>query len=273
MKAIPMDSLNKDFAASLLLPPFFRELASVVLIFKLLHVYFAVTSWFSPITFNGLSTPQTKWSATVFIIILCTIFTTRREICPPGPYEQCATPPTITCQVSRAAQTHFRKTKQLWITITKMYWLLIRKSKLSTSNKLLVHKIILKRIWTYGIQLWGMASSLSIEILEHLQSKSFHMIVNAPWYLPNTVIRRDLQISTVKEEIRRYSSQYSARLGAYPNWLSSTPHGATRQQAIEKTPTKWSAYQIPSVITDERYWALFYMPQYVFFYTSCLMYW
>jgi hypothetical protein len=34
------------------------------------------------------------------------------------------------------------------------------------------------------------------------------LIVDAPWYVPNTVIRRDLQIPTVKEEIRRYSSQY-----------------------------------------------------------------
>jgi hypothetical protein len=29
---------------------------------------------------------------------------------------------------------------------------------------------------------------------------------------------------------------------------NSKPHGATRQQAIWKTPAKWSAYQIPSVI-------------------------
>jgi hypothetical protein len=45
------------------------------------------------------------------------------------------------------------------------------------------------------------------------------MIVDAPWYVPNTVIRRDLQIPTVKEEIRRYSSQYSARLSAHTNDL------------------------------------------------------
>jgi hypothetical protein len=43
------------------------------------------------------------------------------------------------------------------------------------------------------------------------------MIVDAPWYVPNTVIRRDLQIQTVKEEIRRYSSQYSARLNTHAN--------------------------------------------------------
>jgi hypothetical protein len=60
-----------------------------------------------------------------------------------------------------------------------------------------------------------------------------------------------------------------------------------RQQAIAKTPAKWSAYKISSVIvlfvilvckshsqkpqealnllvTEERYWALFYMPLYTF---------
>jgi hypothetical protein len=45
------------------------------------------------------------------------------------------------------------------------------------------------------------------------------MIVDAPWYVPNTIIRKDLQTPTVKEEIRRYSSQYSARLGTHPNDL------------------------------------------------------
>jgi hypothetical protein len=45
------------------------------------------------------------------------------------------------------------------------------------------------------------------------------MIVDAPWYVPNTVTLRDLQIPTVKEEIRRYSSQYSARLSAHTNDL------------------------------------------------------
>jgi hypothetical protein len=46
------------------------------------------------------------------------------------------------------------------------------------------------------------------------------MIVDAPWYVPNTVIWRDLQTPTVKKEIRRYSSQYSARLSAHPNGLA-----------------------------------------------------
>jgi hypothetical protein len=60
----------------------------------------------------------------------------------------------------------------------------------------------------------------NIEILERFQSKALRMIVDALWYVTNTVIRRDLQIPTVKEEIRRYSSQYSARLCAHPNDLT-----------------------------------------------------
>jgi hypothetical protein len=118
-----------------------------------------------------------------------------------------------------------------------MYWLLGRKSKLSTSNKVLIYRLrqasflfkqrlcfkkyktILKPIWTYGIQLWGTASTSNIEILERFQSEALRMIADASWYVPNTVIRRDLQIPTVKEEIRRHSSQYSARLSAHPNEL------------------------------------------------------
>jgi hypothetical protein len=108
---------------------------------------------------------------------------------------------------------------QQGITRIKMYWLLGRKSKLSTSNKLLIYKTILKPIWAYGIQLWGTASTSNIEILERFQSKALRMIVDTPWYVLNTVIRRDLRLPTIKEEIRRYSSQHSARLSANSNDL------------------------------------------------------
>jgi hypothetical protein len=101
----------------------------------------------------------------------------------------------------------------------KICWLLGRKSKLCTNNKLHIYKTILKLIWTYRIQLWGTASTSNIETLERFQSKALRMIFHASWSLPNTVIWRDLQIRTVNEEIRRYSSQYRAHLSAHPNDL------------------------------------------------------
>jgi hypothetical protein len=74
----------------------------------------------------------------------------------------------------------------------------------------------------------GTASTSNIEILERFQSKALRMTVDAPCYVPNTVIRRDLQIPAVKEEILRYNSQYNARLKAHPN-----DHRNSRTSPIE----------------------------------------
>jgi hypothetical protein len=147
---------------------------------------------------------------------------------PNAPYKQCATPPWGRYQVSWAApwqetylaQAHFCKTET-----TRNHPhqnILVIRTKVKTLYKqqtFHIYKTLLKPIWTYGTQLWGMASTSNVEILERFQSKALRLIVDAPWYVPNTVIRRDLQIPTVKGEIRRYSSQYSARLSAHPNVL------------------------------------------------------
>jgi hypothetical protein len=111
----------------------------------------------------------------------------------------------------------FTKRKQLGMTLTEMHWLIGWKSKLSTRNKIFIYRATLKPLWTYEIQLWGTASTSSTEILEGFQSKVLRMIVDSPWYVPNTVIWRDLQTPTVTEEICHYSSQYSARLSLQSN--------------------------------------------------------
>jgi hypothetical protein len=93
-----------------------------------------------------------------------------------------------------------------------MYWVLGRKSKLCTSNKLLIYKTILKPIWAYGIKLWGTASTPNKEILQCFQSKALCMIPDAPWYVPNAVIQKE-------HEISRYGYHYSKRLSVHPNEL------------------------------------------------------
>jgi hypothetical protein len=114
----------------------------------------------------------------------------------------------------------YTKRKQLGLKLTKLYWLIGRNSKLTLDNKLLVYKIILKPIWTYGIQLWGTSSNSNIERLERYQSKVLRMITDAPWYVPNDVIRNDLGITTIKEEIKQLSAKYSNRLSNHPNALA-----------------------------------------------------
>lgn len=112
------------------------------------------------------------------------------------------------------------KRKQLALKLNKLYWVIGRRSQLSLESKLLVYKSIIKPIWTYGIQLWGSASDSNIEIIERFQSKVLRLIVDAPWYVPNEVIRRDLKVKTVKEEIRNYCVNYRQRLKDHPNKLT-----------------------------------------------------
>ena len=103
-----------------------------------------------------------------------------------------------------------------------MYWIKGRKSQLSLTNKLLVYKAILKPISTYGIQLWGTASNSNIDILEKSQPKVLRIITDAPCYVPNAVIKHDLQVPTVRKEVRTCSVTYHARLKGHPNDLATS---------------------------------------------------
>jgi hypothetical protein len=83
-------------------------------------------------------------------------FTTRRATCPPVKIIDVQHPQSdavkyLGLHLDRRLTWHkhiFTKRKQLGLTLTKMHWLLGRKSQLSTTNKLLLYKTILKPNWT-----------------------------------------------------------------------------------------------------------------------------
>jgi hypothetical protein len=102
----------------------------------------------------------------------------------------------------------FTKRKQLDLKLRKLYWIIGRKSQSSLENKLLVYKAIMKPIWTYGVQLWGSASNSNIETLERFKSKVLRIITDASWYVPNAVIKHDLKVLLVRQEVRNYGVTY-----------------------------------------------------------------
>lgn len=59
-----------------------------------------------------------------------------------------------------------RKRKQLTLKVSKLYWLIGNKCKLSLKNKLTIYKMIVKPVWAYGVQLWGTAGASNISKLQ-----------------------------------------------------------------------------------------------------------
>jgi hypothetical protein len=60
-------------------------------------------------------------------------------------------------------------------------------------------------------------------------STTLYFITDAPWYVPNDVIKRDLQVASVRQELRTFSVIYHARLEGHPidlatSLLQQPPH-------------------------------------------------
>lgn len=115
----------------------------------------------------------------------------------------------------------FTKRKQLSLQLRKMYWLIGPKSELNFENKLLHYNAIFKPIWSYGIQLWGTASSSNIAIIQRFQSKILSILTNAPWFVTNEILHRDLDMPLVNEEIVIRTRKCRERILEHTNKLAS----------------------------------------------------
>jgi hypothetical protein len=80
----------------------------------------------------------------------------------------------------------------------------------------------LKPIWTCVVKLWGSASNSNIEILERFQSKVLRIITDAPRYVPNVVIKRELKVLSVRQVVGNYSVTYRQRLDDHANRMAKS---------------------------------------------------
>jgi hypothetical protein len=87
-----------------------------------------------------------------------------------------------------------------------------RRSALSIQNKLMLHKQILKPLWIYGIQLWDCTKQSNTDITQLFQNKVLRNVVDAPWYIRNADLHRDLQMEMVMNEIRKFAKKHEERL-------------------------------------------------------------
>jgi hypothetical protein len=87
------------------------------------------------------------------------------------------------------------------------------------TNKILLYEVILKPIWTYGLQLWGCAKPATMNLIQRFQSKTLRAIADAPWYVSNLTLHNDLKTPFVKNEILRLAKGYEAQTANHENKL------------------------------------------------------
>ena len=134
------------------------------------------------------------------------------------PYANTAKYLGMTLDTKLRWKEHVKKKKQeLDLKFRKMYWLIGRNSSLTISNKLLLYRQILKPIWTYGIQLWGCTKKTNVKIIQTFQNKVLRCIVDAPYYIRNDNLHRDLKMETVDDEIKKIATKHAQKLRDHEN--------------------------------------------------------
>jgi hypothetical protein len=107
-----------------------------------------------------------------------------------------------------------KKRKQTDLQFKQLYWLLGRKSPLSLENK-----VVIKPIWTYGIELQGCASNSSIAIPQRCQSKMLRSMTDAPQYVSNSTLQNDLGIPYIRDVIQGRNSKHHDHIEVQQNPL------------------------------------------------------
>lgn len=104
---------------------------------------------------------------------------------------------------------------------------LLTSKHMKLSNKLLLYKLLLRPIWTYGIQLWGAAKISNINRIQRFQSKTLRTILKAPFYVSNHTLHSDLKIPSVSELAKTHYKRFNSRLAHHKNPLISNLSSAS----------------------------------------------
>jgi uncharacterized protein YeeX (DUF496 family) len=87
----------------------------------------------------------------------------------------------------------------------------------SIHNKIILYKQVICPVWSYDIQLWGCTSDSNIQEIQRYQNEVLKCNVNAPWYIRNNDLYRDLEIETVTDIIAKFAKSHEKRLQDHIN--------------------------------------------------------
>lgn len=100
-----------------------------------------------------------------------------------------------------------------------LYPLLNRRSKLPTRIKILIYKTFVRSVITYRAPTWITMCATRKKILQSCENKIFRIITNAPWFVRNTVISRDLNQESNITFINKLAKNHFTKMLTHNNLL------------------------------------------------------
>ena len=101
--------------------------------------------------------------------------------------------------------------------ITNLIPIIGRRSKTSYSTKKLIIQSVIRPILNYGSTVWGYAAKTHINRIVSTENKTLRMSVNAPWYVRNVDIHRDIGWTPHSDFIVNKANKFYLRLLYQPN--------------------------------------------------------
>jgi len=109
----------------------------------------------------------------------------------------------------------FRQEECLWKVKSKDYY---NRSKKDASYRTLIGKV--QEVEPDGIMaLWGCAASSNLAKIQRYQAKTLRQITNAPWYVTNHTLHKDLSIPQVRTVLQQQIATHRTALKSHPNPL------------------------------------------------------
>ncbi|GFX10606.1 RNA-directed DNA polymerase from mobile element jockey [Trichonephila clavipes] len=91
------------------------------------------------------------------------------------------------------------------------------KSKLALRHKVLLYKAILRPIMLYASPIWAWVAVTHLKRLHTFQNIQLRRAANAPWFVRNEVLHKDLNVPPFLDFIKKQSENFSNRLPQISN--------------------------------------------------------
>lgn len=101
--------------------------------------------------------------------------------------------------------------------LTQLYPIINKKSALKASCTTLLYKSLIRPLLMYGCTVWGNASKTNLNKIQILQNKVLRIAVDAPWFITNEQLHRELGILTVREHIKKLTQNFHLNLNSCPS--------------------------------------------------------